>query len=283
MRKPSCAEDHPHASVRPQSSAQVTSYADDASADIRLWLKDLSSPRACFVVDSLRNAMDASADAAVSVDMSRYMRNLLPFHGIKAIKRRQLQTEALQRVGWQGRHESWDDIACTVLQLWLEPQREMQHAAVDMLVDAKSAVVGGGGFARASRLLRLLLLSKSWWDTVDPLSSKLAGALVLTHPEQGGKLMDEWVGDMEHMWLRRCALLHQLSYKGMTNTDRLLRFCKSQLGGTDFFICKAIGWALRTCLRCKELQKEEAKVREWVQKHFYLMSTVTLREATKCL
>ena len=75
------------------------------------------------------------------------------------------------------------------------------------------------------------------------MSSHFAGAVVFNNPETG-KVMDGWI-DHENMWMRRTAILHQLNFKDRTDPDRLFHYCEQRMGEKEFFIRKAIGWALR--------------------------------------
>src|SRR5690606_31963448 len=98
--------------------------------------------------------------------------------------------------------------------------------------------------ARFIDVVRELVTTKPWWDTVDALAPHTAGALVLAHPELVAT-MDRWV-ESEDMWVARTAILHQLAAKEATDAERLFGYCRLRAGDREFFIRKAIGWALRT-------------------------------------
>ena len=87
-----------------------------------------------------------------------------------------------------------------------------------------------------------LILEKSWWDTIDNLDMTI-GALALKDSNVN-KILLEWSLD-ENIWLKRIAIDHQLLRKEKTNTELLEKILKNNLGQTEFFINKAIGWALR--------------------------------------
>jgi 3-methyladenine DNA glycosylase AlkD len=131
--------------------------------------------------------------------------------------------------------------------------------------------VASAGFIET---VRSLVVSKSWWDTVDTLAAHTAGPLVAAHP---GLLstMDAWITD-EHMWLVRTAILHQLTYKTRTDAGRLFRYCAAQASHRDFFIRKAIGWALREYSRT-----DPTAVRSFVDSHRDTLSPLSVREALK--
>jgi 3-methyladenine DNA glycosylase AlkD len=117
-----------------------------------------------------------------------------------------------------------------------------------------------------------LVTTKSWWDTVDSLAKGGAGALVLRHPDLAAT-MDRWIDD-GNIWLRRTAILHQLGFKERTDAARLFRYCALRAGEQEFFIRKALGWALR------EYSKVDAEaVRAFVSEHERELSGLSKREA----
>lgn len=91
------------------------------------------------------------------------------------------------------------------------------------------------------------MTAKSWWDTVDELATHVAGPLVAAHPELRS-VMDRWVTS-ESIWLARVAILHQERWKERTDADLLFTYCLRRAGEREFFIRKAIGWALRSYAR----------------------------------
>jgi 3-methyladenine DNA glycosylase AlkD len=111
---------------------------------------------------------------------------------------------------------------------------------------------------------------------VDTLAAHTVGPLVAAHPVLVAT-MDAWVTD-ENMWLARTAILHQLRYKERTDADRLFRYCTLQAGHRDFFIRKAIGWALRDYARTNP-----DAVRRYVDEHRSILAPLSIREASKHL
>ncbi|MFN0146375.1 MAG: DNA alkylation repair protein [Dehalococcoidia bacterium] len=174
------------------------------------------------------------ADPAKAAAMRKYMRNLFPFLGIPSPARRELQRKALAGLA----RPTEGELGVLAGHLWELSEREYQYAAMDIL--AKHVRVCGPGFLAAARTL---ITTKSWWDTVDGLAADVAGDLVRRFPELA-VTMDAWV-ESDNLWLRRTALIHQLRYKEKTDTERLFRYCLARAGETDFFIRKAIGWAVR--------------------------------------
>jgi 3-methyladenine DNA glycosylase AlkD len=179
-------------------------------------------------------ALSAHRDPDRAEGMSRYMRHQFAFLGIPTGERRALHKVAL--AGMPVPSET--DLTGLTRALYALPEREYQYAAVDHLV--RHVRVRGPGFLAVAREL---VMTKSWWDTVDGLAARVVGPLVLAHPALAAE-MDRWIED-DNIWLARTAILHQLTYKGRTDEARLFRFCERRAGDREFFIRKAIGWALR--------------------------------------
>lgn len=197
--------------------------------------------------------------------MSAYMRNLFPFLGIQTPKRRELSREFLkearkkQAVDWE-----------FVKRCWAKEEREYQYLALDYLKRMEKWLT-----ARDTVKLKELALDKSWWDTVDVID-KLIGNIALNHPKINEKLLEWSVAD--NIWLRRIAINHQRGRKEKTDTQLLEKVIVNNLGQTEFFIQKAIGWALR------DYSKTDPEwVRRFIKKHEGKMAPLSIREASKYL
>jgi 3-methyladenine DNA glycosylase AlkD len=122
---------------------------------------------------------------------------------------------------------------------WPRDQREWQYLGLRALLrDGRR--LGAGALPR----LEVLVTTKSWWDTVDGLATGVVGPLVQRHPHLGA-VTDRWIKS-ENIWLARTAILHQERWKLRTDRDRLFAYCALRAGDREFFIRKAIGWALRS-------------------------------------
>jgi len=192
---------------------------------------------ATFAVDGLaglQEALEAHRDPAKAIAMAAYMRGKFPFLGIATPKRRRLTAAAFAGLPPPGEGELGELLG----HLWERPEREYQYAGCDLA--ARHVARCGAGFLDTTRTL---ITTKSWWDTVDALASSVAGPLVARYPA-GHAVMDEWIAS-DNLWLARSAILHQLRCKQRTDAGRLFRYCELRLPDEDFFIRKAIGWALR--------------------------------------
>jgi 3-methyladenine DNA glycosylase AlkD len=150
-------------------------------------------------------------------------------------------------------------------------KREYQYVGLDLGKRYKEY------FTPASiPFIRKLITTKSWWDTVDAIASHMVGAIVFNYPEMV-TIMDEWI-DHENMWIRRTAILHQLNFKDRTDPKRLFDYCKKQMNESDFFIRKAIGWALR-----QYSYVDASAVIQFVKTYESELSTSSKSEALKAL
>lgn len=213
-------------------------------------------------VAAVQAALRPLADAERAGPMRAYMKNQFPFLGIATPVRR-------QAVAFLGREFRGDAVA-VAQSLWALPEREYQYVACDLLrrhvqglTDADLCV------------LHKLILDKSWWDTVDSLAVTV-GSLLRQYPHLIAQ-MDAWIED-EALWIRRVALLHQLGWKSETDQERLFDYCLRRAADTDFFIRKAIGWALRQYAR-----ENPTAVARFVRSHETQLSGLSIREAMKHL
>jgi 3-methyladenine DNA glycosylase AlkD len=210
----------------------------------------------------LAEGLEARRDPVQAVRMAAYMRDQFAFLGIPSPPRREVMREALAGIA----QPTAGELAAFALGLWQHPEREYQYCACELLARHAKRLDAG-----AVVLLETLLTAKSWWDTVDALASNVAGPLVSAHPQLVA-VMDTWSAS-ENTWLARTAILHQLGYKARTNPERLFRYCTLRARDSEFFIRKAIGWALR------EYSKTDADaVRGYVAAHPEL-SGLSKREA----
>lgn len=179
----------------------------------------------------LRDSLEANADPATAAPMAKYMRDQFPFLGIKSPLRRTLYKNFLAQHSLPP-PEALDPI---VKELWQLPQREYQYVAMDLLDRMKKHVTPD-----FLPLLEHLIVTKSWWDTVDGLAGHGVGGLFLRHPQARNSPIAAW-RTSDNFWLRRTTLLFQLRYKAETDQGLLFSLINDNLGSDEFFINKAIG------------------------------------------
>ena len=218
-------------------------------------------------VEKVAKELRKNADHKRSQPMKKYMRDQFEFLGLSSPLRKSVCKEFLQH-----KLNSADVRRFAVL-LWAKPEREFQYFAIDYLGKQMDA---SREFEANMKCMEELITTKSWWDTVDA-ASKTVGQLVKQHRVLGKALMEEWI-DHENMWLRRTALLHQLSYKEDTDAEMLFRFCSQRAHEEEFFIRKAIGWALR-----QHARTSSESVKKYLLKHKKELSALSFKEAAKHL
>ena len=215
-------------------------------------------------VEELVKELKAVANPDDAVAMKAYMKNKFEFLGVKTPARRKLaktffkqQTDSV--IDWDFINEAWNN-----------PYRELQYAALDYL-EIRKKLLTPSDLPRLKKLAQI----KSWWDTIDFLDC-LVGSIIARFPETK-EIILSWSCD-EDIWLRRLAIDHQLLRKEETDTELLEKILVNNLGQTEFFINKAIGWALR------DYSKTNPDwVRDFIERHRTEMAALSIREGSKYL
>lgn len=177
----------------------------------------------------------AYADPLNAGKMSKYMLNQFEFFGIPSPLRKQLASQFIAQNGFP----ATDQIDEIVRFIWQMPQRELHYAIME--IASRKAYLAD---ARRIDLYEYMITSQSWWDTVDFIAANLVGAWLLKHQQLTGEVTGRFM-QSGNLWLQRTALLFQLKYKGNTDQDLLFRYIRKLSSSKEFFIRKAIGWALR--------------------------------------
>jgi 3-methyladenine DNA glycosylase AlkD len=217
------------------------------------------------VVAEVRSALQAVSVAEDAAPMAAYMKNQFPFLGVKTPARR----AAVRPVMTAGKEWSNQDLLGVARQLMAQEEREFSFVAADLLRKWSATLESGDLVA-----VRALIETKSWWDTVDALAVHVVGAIVRADRDLQSE-MDRWIVD-DNMWVARAAILHQLMWKEETDADRLFHYCDFRAGETEFFIRKALGWALRQYART-----DPDAVKAYVELNQDRLSGLTKREALR--
>lgn len=196
--------------------------------------------------------------------MAKYMKDRYEYLGLMKPLRTELSKSFLKEKCSEKKID-WDFIMI----MYLQKEREFQYLAITYLEKMKSHMEKDD-----IRYLYELIVTKSWWDTVDSLSS-LVGYLCARFPQLKKEYMDAWATD-PYLWLRRVAIIFQLKYKKETDTALLAAVIEKNLNSKEFFINKAIGWALR------EYSKTNA---DWVKTFIFTheLAGLSRREGSKYL
>jgi len=212
----------------------------------------------------------ARADATRVEPMQRYMRDQFPFLGVMAAGQREAwraATAGLPRVLPEA------VVVDAVTDLWSRRGREHRYLACTLANrHAGSPPRAPAATAGFLDTVEALLTDGPWWDTVDSLSTRAVGDLVRHHPELRPRMVAWLAGD--DLWLTRSALLHMNRWRADTDVDWLFSACLARAGHPDFFIRKAIGWALREYTKV-----DAAAVVGFVGAHEHELSGLSRREA----
>jgi 3-methyladenine DNA glycosylase AlkD len=204
----------------------------------------------------------AHADSEKAAQMSAYMRYQFSFCGIPTPERKKLGRPFLKVIA----AVDWNFI----FSLWEQPEREFQYFACGVLEKCKATLIPAD-----IPNLRRLAVTKSWWDTIDILDG-IVGDIASQYREVNETLM-AWSVD-ENFWLRRIAIDHQLARKDKTDTALLEQIIVNNLGQSEFFINKAIGWSLR-----EYSKTNPGWVRSFIERHRDGLSPLSVREGSKYL
>lgn len=214
---------------------------------------------------SLKKLFEAHSNPERAVSMSKYMKDQFSFCGIAAADRKNLYKDFLKTEKKQDSID-WKFID----QCYADNHREFQYLAYEYLLAMKKQL----SFEDIS-LVKDLVMKKSWWDTVDMLA-QVVGNIALKDSRVDA-LMLAWSQE-ENIWVQRIAILYQLRFKEKTNTTQLVQILLNCVGTNEFFINKAIGWALR------EYSKTNPDwVRDFLEKYREQMANLSIREASKYL
>lgn len=214
----------------------------------------------------LSEALQQAANPEKALMMKRYLRGQFEFYGISAPQLKEIRNRFINLHGMPPAGQ----VSTFVRTLWEMPQREYQYCAAG--ISEKMVIQCGYD---AIGFIEFMIVNKSWWDTVDWLASRHSGMWLKRNSDEMVSRSQKWI-DSENIWLQRSAILFQLKYKIETDAELLYNYCTRLAGSKEFFIRKAIGWALR------EYSKSNPDaVRQFVKSS--RLSGLSKREALKWL
>jgi 3-methyladenine DNA glycosylase AlkD len=227
------------------------------------------------LVRLVRQRLADEADPARAEPMRAYMKSSMPYRGVTAQPLRVLCREVYgahplpDRAAWErGVRTLWDEAA----------YREERYAATALAAHRLYRVHQDPA---TLALYRHLVVSGAWWDHVDTLATHHVGGLLAAYPLEVTPVMRSWAVD-DDLWLRRTAILCQLARKAGTDEELLRDVLEANLEdslhGREFFVRKAVGWALRQHARV-----DPDWVRAFVTEHAPRLSGLSRREALKHL
>ncbi|MFV5693120.1 DNA alkylation repair protein [Flavobacterium sp. LT1R49] len=217
-----------------------------------------------FII-ALENALKQNKNPENAFAMAKYMKNNFPFFGIKTEERRRI----LKEIWKENKQEVTENAREIAVALYSKQEREFQYCAIEILIKELK-----GNYKKEDiQLIEKLIGTNSWWDSVDTIAKYILGEYLLEFPLETKNIIERF-SKSENMWLNRSAILFQLNYKQKTDTAFLFSECLRQAHSKEFFIQKAIGWALR----------EYAKTNPEAVKNFVLnhnLKPLSTKEALK--
>ena len=216
------------------------------------------------VLRDVQGRLPALGDKKVAFGAQAYMKDIAPFLGVKTPERRKLFKEIFKELPTPTSKELGE----TARALWKLREREYQYAACDLI----DFFIESADKNFLKDHIEYLVTHKSWWDTVDSLGTVAISPLTIRYPSVA--IMRNW-NQSSNIWLNRAAIQHQRGRKTNTDIPLLLEFLDAHADESEFFIAKAIGWALRDLSRISN-----SEVKKFLKSHPEL-NRVAVREAQK--
>ena len=221
------------------------------------------------LVADVRSGLAAAADPSRAPRMRAYMKSAMPYRGVASAGVSAVCQKAFAS-HQAGNFTDWQD---TCLELWRgASHREERYAAIALTGDRRYR---SNQVPAALPMYLEMIVTGAWWDYVDEVAVRRVGPMLLTHADVVRPLLLEW-SVVPDMWRRRTAIIAQVSAKRALDTDLLTACIEPNLGDREFFIRKAIGWALRAYAWVEPLW-----VRAYVAQNASRLSGLSRREALK--
>ncbi len=222
------------------------------------------------LLDQLRAELARVAEPGRAAGMQAYMKSSMPYHGTPSSKMRAVARKAFKDVVLDD-SKQWQR---EVLDIWRGARfREERYCAIEL-----TGVRAAKTFHTPDvmPMYEEMITTGAWWDYVDALAANRVGDLILRkHREPMRKMMLAW-SRCDDMWKRRTAIISQLRFKEDTDLPLLYACIEPSLSSKEFFLRKAIGWALR-----QYAWYDPREIKRWVTKHEAQLSPLSIREALK--
>jgi 3-methyladenine DNA glycosylase AlkD len=221
------------------------------------------------LAETLRATLTTAADPARAPGMQAYMKSAMPYLGVSAVPMRQVCKAAFGGLAWPDA-AAWQ---ADVLAIWRGARfREERYAAIEL-----TGVRAARAFQRIDALpmYEEMIVDGAWWDYVDAIATQRLWAILQNDRDAMKAAMLAWSRDGT-MWKRRSAILCQIKAKAATDEDFLFACIEPSLESKEFFLRKAIGWALR-----EYGWTDPAEVRRYVAANEKRLSGLSRREALK--
>jgi len=223
------------------------------------------------LIRAVRDGLAAVADPDRAPAMRAYMKSAMPYLGVPKPTRSAVVREAFAANPLPDR-ASYEE---TVQALWRGASfREERYAAIDL---TGYRAYRGHQDVDALPLYDEMVVTGAWWDYVDEVASRRVGPILRGDPSRVTPVLRGWARDPV-LWRRRVAIIAQLGSREATDTDLLAYAVDANLSDPEFFIRKAIGWALR-----EHTKTDPAWVRHFVATRAGLMAPLSRREALRLI
>ncbi|QRM90667.1 DNA alkylation repair protein [Lacinutrix sp. WUR7] len=216
-------------------------------------------------ITHLKESFHKNSNAEYAQQMKAYLKNKFELYGVKSKPRRDILKASVK----EHSPEVKANIISITFELYAEPQRELHHCGMELFEKHFK-----NNYQKEDiNYIEKLIITNSWWDTVDYIAKWILGNYLKQFPDQIPEVIYSF-SKHENMWLNRSVLLFQLGYKEKTDAALLFQLCLEHKESKEFFIQKAIGWTLR------EYEKSNPEaVLKFVQNH--ILAPLSHREAIR--
>lgn len=223
------------------------------------------------MLSELRRALQRAGDPVKAPVMQAYMKSAMAYHGVPIPLVRKICKTVFAEV----RFKSAADWQAQILDLWRNARfREERYAALNLAADKRSLPYQKPA---AMKLYEELILTGAWWDFVDEVAAHRIGPILHDHPHPMRRKMLSW-SKCDNLWKRRSSIICQLGLKQETDLGLLYACIEPSLDSREFFLQKAIGWALR-----QHARTDGAEIQRYVRANAARLSPLSRREALKNL
>lgn len=220
------------------------------------------------LVRFVQSAFARLGDPKKAVEMAAYMKTTTPFYGVQKPDREPVYKEMKTRFLPTSRAEYEERVQA----LWGLPHREEKYTAVTLARQAKRFIT-----REFLPLYERLIREGAWWDLVDEIAAHLVGAALKADRGAVGPVLERWIDD-DDLWIRRAALLAQIRHGADADEEMLFSFVRKRAHEKDFFMRKAVGWALR-----EHARKAPERVRAFLEAEGASLSPLSYREGARGL
>ncbi len=222
-----------------------------------------------MLLGRLRKALQRAGDPVKAQAMQAYMKSAMPYHGVPTTPLRQICKATFASLQF-ATASHWQ---AQILDLWRDARfREERYAALYLAGDKRWRPFQT---LSAMKMYEEMIVTGAWWDYVDDIASHRVGPLLREYPASMRRKMLSW-SKSRNLWKRRTAIICQLGFKAETDLELLYACINPSLGSREFFLQKAIGWALR-----QYAWTDGAEIKKYVQLNRTRLSNLSCREALK--